>query len=119
METEKLLRIVTDALEELKAKDIRAIDVRGQTSITDIMVIASGSSDRQVRAIAENVVDKTKQRGVRPLGVEGESGGEWILVDLIDVVVHVMLPHTREFYNLEKLWAVKDPAARSASGRSS
>ncbi|MEI7037326.1 ribosome silencing factor [Fulvimonas yonginensis] len=99
---------VIDALEELKAKDIREIDVRGKTSVTDLLVIASGTSARHVKSIADEVVKFAKKAGVMPLGVEGEQEAEWVLVDLGDVVVHVMLPRIREFYGLERLWTVGD-----------
>lgn len=105
LETERLKRIVVEALEDLKAVDLRVLDVRGQTSITDVMVIASGTSDRHVKALADSVLERTREAGVRPLGVEGERAAEWVLVDLGDVVVHVMLPQVREFYQLEKLWS--------------
>lgn len=107
MNTEDLTKLVIDALEDVKAVDIKVLDVREQTGITDVMVIASGNSDRQTRALANNVVVKAKEAGVRPLGVEGERGGEWVLVDLGDVVVHIMLPDTREFYGLERLWGAE------------
>jgi len=99
---------VIDALEELKAKDIREIDVRGKTSIADLLVIASGTSARHVKSIADEVVKFAKKAGVMPLGVEGEQEAEWVLVDLGDVIVHVMLPRIREFYGLERLWTVGD-----------
>lgn len=99
-----LLQIVAGALDDTKALDIRTLDVQHLTTVTDTMVIASGRSDRQVRAIAAAIVEQCKKAGYRPLGVEGERSGEWILVDLGGVVVHVMLPRVREFYNLEKLW---------------
>ena len=104
MQNEQLVKIVTAALEEVKAKDIVTIDVRGKTSITDFMIIASGSSARQVKALAENVIEKAKEQGVRPVGSEGLDGGEWALIDLNDVVVHVMRPEVRDFYQLERLW---------------
>ena len=116
MNAEKLEEIVIDALDGLKAVDVRVLDVRDRTSITDIMVIASGTSNRHVKALAEHVIDKARRNGVRPLGVEGEREGEWILVDLCDVVVHVMLPRVRDFYNLEKLWAIDAPEAISELG---
>lgn len=99
---------VINALDELKAKDIREIDVRGKTSIADLLVIASGTSARHVKSIADEVVKFAKQAGVMPLGVEGEQEAEWVLVDLGDVIVHVMLPRIREFYGLERLWTVGD-----------
>ena len=105
-----LLGQVHHALEELKARDVREIDVRGKTGITDFMVIASGTSSRHVKSIADEVVKQAKQAGVAPLGVEGEREAEWVLVDLGDVVVHVMMPRTREFYGLERLWTVGDSA---------
>ncbi|MDH3979951.1 MAG: ribosome silencing factor [Gammaproteobacteria bacterium] len=103
---DRLLATTLAALEDMKAVDVRVIDVRGQTSITDIMVVASGTSTRHVKAIADNVELEAKQTGVQALGVEGEKGSEWILIDLADVVVHVMMPAVREFYALEKLWSV-------------
>jgi len=99
-----LLQLVASALDGLKAADVQVLDVRHLTTVTDTMVIASGRSDRHVRAIAGAVVEQCKRAGYRPLGVEGERSGEWVLVDLADVVVHVMLPRVREFYSLEKLW---------------
>ena len=99
-----LLQLVSTALDGLKAADVQVLDVRHLTTVTDTMVIACGRSDRHVRAIASAVVEQCKRAGYRPLGVEGERSGEWVLVDLADVVVHVMLPRVREFYNLEKLW---------------
>jgi ribosome-associated protein len=99
-----LSEIVTTALDDLKAENVHALDVRHLTTVTDTMVIASGRSDRHVRAIANAVVEQVKKAGYKPLGVEGARSGEWVLVDLADLVVHVMLPRVREFYNLEKLW---------------
>ncbi|HEX4648256.1 MAG TPA: ribosome silencing factor [Steroidobacteraceae bacterium] len=95
---------VTAALDDMKAANVRVLDVRGLTDIVDTMVIASGNSDRHVRSIAERVVEKAKAAGFRPLGTEGERDGEWVLVDLQDILVHVMLPRVREFYALERLW---------------
>jgi len=106
--TATLRKSVIDALEELKAKDVREIDVRGKTSIADLLVIASGTSARHVKSIANEVTKFAKLAGVVPLGVEGEVEGEWVLVDLGDVIVHVMLPRIREFYGLERLWTVGD-----------
>ena len=106
--TATLRKSVIAALEELKAKDVREIDVRGKTSIADLLVIASGTSARHVKSIADEVSKFAKKAGVMPLGVEGEQEGEWVLVDLGDVIVHVMLPRIREFYGLERLWTVGD-----------
>jgi ribosome-associated protein len=104
--TATLHRRVLAALDELKANDIREIDVRGRTSIADLLIIASGTSSRHVKAIADEVVKFAKRAGMLPLGVEGEDSAEWVLVDLGDIIVHVMLPRVREFYGLERLWAV-------------
>jgi ribosome-associated protein len=103
-----LLRSVHAAIDELKARDAVEIDVRGKTSVCDYMVIASGTSTRHVKSIADEVVKNAKQLDCQPLGVEGEQEAEWVLVDLGDVVVHVMLPRIREFYALERLWTVGD-----------
>jgi ribosome-associated protein len=108
MDSNALRDLVVDAIEEMKGQDLVVLDVSTLTDVTDRMVIASGRSDRQVRAIAENVIEKSKAGGVRPLGVEGLDRGEWVLVDLCDVVVHVMQPETREYYQLEKLWTGLD-----------
>ncbi len=110
-----LRKVVLAALDDIKAKDVREIDVRGKTSITDFMVIASGTSTRHVRSIANEVAVQAKQIGCVPIGVEGEREGDWVLVDLGDVIVHVMLPRVREFYALERLWTVGDQAP-SAEG---
>ena len=95
---------VTSALEDMKAVNVRVLDVRGLTDVADTMIIASGNSDRHVRSIAERVSQQAKAAGFRPLGTEGARDGEWVLVDLQDVLVHVMLPRVREFYGLERLW---------------
>lgn len=105
---DKLLECVREALESLKAKEVVEIDVIGKSSVADYMVIASGTSSRHVKSIADEVVKFAKQLGQMPLGVEGEGEAEWVLVDLGDVVVHVMLPRVREFYALERLWTVGD-----------
>src|ERR1700743_624639 len=107
--------LVQAALEDMKAVNVRIMDVRGLTDISDTMIIASGISDRHVRSIADRVVQNAKAAGFRPFGVEGARDGEWALVDLHDVIVHVMLPRVREFYGLESLWdqpAVKSPPSQ-------
>lgn len=109
METEKLKALIVDALEDVKATDIKVIDVRGRSSITDLIIIATGGSNRQVKAAADNVVKKALENRIRPLGIEGEQVGEWALVDLGDAVIHVMQAQVRDFYNLEKLWGVDEP----------
>ena len=103
---DRLLKIVVDAIDDMKGVDLLIIDVRDMTSITDRMVITSGTSTRHVKSIAETVALKAKQGGFPALGVEGAQAAEWVLIDLGDVVVHVMTPAIREFYALEKLWAV-------------
>ena len=103
---DRLLAITLAALEDLKGVDAKVIDVRDLTSITDRMVIVSGTSTRHVKALADHVTLQAKKNGVPVLGVEGEQGAEWVLIDLGDVVVHVMLPEVRDFYALEKLWSV-------------
>ena len=105
---EILRKQVLAALDELKAKDVKEIDVRGKTSIADILIIASGTSTRHVKSLADEVVRFVKKAGMMPLGVEGEREAEWVLVDLGDIIVHVMLPRIREFYGLERLWTVGD-----------
>ena len=110
MQVETIRDLVVKTLEDMKALDIQVIDVRGKTSITDYFVIASGTSDRHVKAVAEAVAFQAKQAGNPPLGTEGAEEGEWALVDLNGVVVHVMQPRVRDFYQLERLWAV-DPRA--------
>ena len=106
IDSDRLLEVVLAALDEMKGVDVQVVDVRGLTSITDHMVVVSGTSTRHVKAMAEYVVEQAKKHGCKPLGVEGETTAEWMLVDLADVVVHVMMPETREFYALEKLWSV-------------
>ena len=104
MQSNELLSIVLAALDDGKANDVKVIDVSAKTSITDYMIIASGTSERHVRSLAEQVQEKAKELGFDVLGMEGQDTGEWVLVDLGDAVVHVMKPQIREFYQLEKLW---------------
>ena len=101
-----LKTVVTDALADMKALEVKVLDVRGLTDIADFMVIASGTSDRHVRSVAQRVVEKTKEAGFRPHGVEGQQDSDWVLIDLNEMIVHVMLPRVREFYGLEKLWDI-------------
>lgn len=102
---DQLQQLVIDAMDDLKARDIRPIDVASVAGFTDRMIFASGTSNRHVKSIAQSVLDKAKQAGLNPLGTEGEDIGEWILIDLGDVVAHIMLPDTREFYDIERLWS--------------
>jgi ribosome-associated protein len=111
-----LSQVVGQALDDLKADAINVLDVRHLTTVTDTMIVASGRSDRHVRSIGSAVVEQCKKAGFKPIGVEGQRSGEWVLVDLGDLVVHVMLPRVREFYNLEKLWDLPARAEDAASG---
>lgn len=104
MEHEQLKQFVIDKIEDLKARDIVDLDVKGKSTMTDTMLVCSGNSKRHVISIAENVVVEAKKAGFAPLGMEGEDTGEWVLVDMGDVVLHVMQDQTRDFYQLEKLW---------------
>jgi ribosome-associated protein len=114
MQSERLSRLAIEALEDLKAVDIVRLEVRKLSDFTDYMIIASGRSARQVAALAEHLVMKAKEAGEAPLGVEGLRDGEWVLVDLCDVVVHIMQPEVREFYQLEKLWGGRESAERES-----
>ncbi len=111
MDNAELQKLVIDALEDVKATDIRVVDVLGKSNVTDVMIIASGNTARQVKALADNVVEKAKKAGVQPVGTEGEQHADWILIDLGDIVVHVMQPSVRDYYNLEKLWGDDSPVA--------
>lgn len=102
----RLQQVVREALDDLKARDITEIDVKGKSSVTDLLVIASGTSSRHVKSISDEVIRKAKQAGMPPIGVEGQREAEWVLVDLGDIVVHVMQPRTRDFYGLERMWGL-------------
>ncbi|WP_028293389.1 ribosome silencing factor [Oceanobacter kriegii] len=115
MQTEQIKDLVIDALDDMKAKDITVLDVRGRTSVTDWMVIATGTSSRHVSAVAGNVEEKTKDAGLRPNGTEGRSSSDWVLIDLIDVVVHVMTDQARQFYDLERLWGEPADAGKGTA----
>jgi len=114
LSSETLRDLVSASLDDGKAEDIRVLDVRSLTTITDYMVVASGRSARQVKALKDRVLEAARNENVRPLGVEGENAGEWVLIDFGDVIVHTMQPETREHYQLEKLWENTSPAAPSA-----
>jgi ribosome-associated protein len=105
--SQSLKEIVISALEEVKAENITSLDVRELTGVMDTMIVASGNSNRQVKSLANNVAVEGKDAGFELLGVEGDDTAEWILVDFGDVIVHIMLPATRAFYDLEKLWSVR------------
>lgn len=111
-----VVKVVEGALDEMKAVNVKVLDVYRLTDIADTMIIASGNSDRHVRSIADRIIEHAKKAGFRPMGVEGERDGEWVLVDLQDVIVHIMLPRVREFYRLESLWDVS-AARREAAER--
>jgi ribosome-associated protein len=112
---DQLLQLVLSSLEDFKAIDIQEIDVSPKNPLADRFVIASGSSTRHVKSMAENLVMRTKAAGCPPLGVEGQEQAEWVLVDLNDIIVHLMLPQTRAFYNLEKLWEASSAQRSSAA----
>ena len=115
MNSEQLCDLVVAALEDVRARDIVRLDVKDLTTVTDYMVVASGTSSRHVKALADAVAEKSREAGHRPAGIEGEAGGEWVLLDLHDTLVHVMLPRVREFYNLEKLWSLRPATEQFAS----
>ena len=117
MKTSSLVNLVVHAVEDIKGLDVKVLDVAALTTITDHMVICTGTSNRHVKSIADNVIQKAKEAGYRPLGVEGLDAGEWVLVDLADAVVHVMQAQARAFYQLEKLWDVPPPEAELATAK--
>ena len=104
MDKKQTIDLSLRALDDLKALDVRVLDVSEKSTITEVMIIATGTSTRHVKAIADNLALEAKKQGNQPLGIEGEQGSDWVLIDLVDVVVHIMLQQTRDFYNLEKLW---------------
>jgi len=106
MVIDELKQLAIDALEDLKAEDITVLDVNGKTTVTDWLIIATGSSSRHVKSLANNVAIEAKNAGIPPIGTEGEVEGEWVLVDLGDVIVHVMQQQVREYYDLESLWSL-------------
>ncbi len=114
MQIDQLIKVAQQALEDLKAKDVVLLDVQGKSSVTDFMLIASGTSRRHVNSIADEVVEKVKEAGLRPLGTEGQETGDWILVDLGDLIVHVMMPDARSFYDLERLWRFEEDTAEAS-----
>lgn len=116
--TEDMVKTAVAAIEELKGQDIVTIDVREKTSVTDVMIIASGTSSRHVKAVAENVVEKLKAAGTRPIGAEGLDGGEWALLDMGSIIVHVMQVPTRQFYDLERLWQGAEQSRAQKGGES-
>lgn len=117
MKVKELTHLVFEALDDLKAVDARVLDVREKTNVTDVMVIATGTSARHVKSLANNVVVEAKKNGETPIGIEGDDTGEWVLVDLGDVVVHILQAEIRDFYQLEKLWDTESQEqAESSNG---
>jgi ribosome-associated protein len=102
----ELKELVIEALEDIKGEDIVCLDISELTDISDYMIVVSGASNRQVKALVNNVIEEARSIGVKPLGIEGQEQGEWVLIDLTDVIVHVMLPSVRDFYDLERLWSM-------------
>jgi ribosome-associated protein len=115
MNLDELKALAVNAVEDLKAFDVNVVDVQGRSSITDVLVFASGRSDRQVKAIANNVIQEAKKADIQPLGVEGLNTGDWVLVDLGDLVVHVMLPQVRDYYGIERIWEVDESDSSGTS----
>lgn len=106
LKTEEILKIVQDVLDERKGQNITVLNVEGKTSVTDFMILVTSTSERHAKALSDYVIEKVKENGFTPLGVEGQQGSDWVLVDLGDVILHVMTAQAREFYQLEKLWSV-------------
>ncbi len=118
MNADALVKLIVTTLDDGKGRDITVVDVRGKTSMTDFMVVASGTSERHVKSLAGHVAEEAKKNETQPIGVEGEDVGEWVLVDLGEVIVHVMKPQTRDFYQLEKLWRGEAGSAEMLPGLS-
>lgn len=116
MDIEAMKQAVIDALEDIKGFDITVLDVQKLTSMTTYMIVASANSSRQAKSLADNVREKLKELGVEIRGIEGEKEGEWVLVDLGDIIVHIMLPATRAYYNLEQLWGAVEQQRQGKSG---
>ncbi|MCX7089528.1 MAG: ribosome silencing factor [Methylococcales bacterium] len=106
MQATELLNIIETVLDDKKAQDLTVIDVRGRSSVTDYMVVATGTSNRHLSSMSHYASEAVKEKGFKPLGIEGDQGSDWVLVDLGDVVVHLMTEQARDYYQLEKLWAV-------------
>ncbi|MBN0986401.1 MULTISPECIES: ribosome silencing factor [Amphritea] len=115
MEMDQMISAVREALDDMKARDIVEIDVTNKSTVTDRMVIASGTSKRHVMSIGQHVQEEMKHKGLMPLGIEGQDTGEWVLVDLGDLVVHVMMPDARSFYDLEKLWGFDEEVGQDTA----
>ncbi len=115
MQIEQLKRLILNVLGDMKARDVSVMDVRNKTAVTDFMIVASGTSERHVKTLAETVAFRAKDAGAPPLGTEGVREGEWALVDLNGLVVHIMLPKVRDFYNLERLWSAPALVASEAA----
>lgn len=111
----ELKDLVIQALEDVKGEEIVCLDVGEMTELADYMVVASGNSNRQVKALVANVLEQALHTGIKPLGVEGQTEGEWVLIDLTDVIVHVMLPKVRDFYDLESLWSMRPGKAEEST----
>jgi ribosome-associated protein len=116
MQAEQILKIVQDVLDERKGQNITTLDVRGKTSFTDYMVVVTGTSDRHLKSLCDYVAEKLKESGIKPLGIEGDLGSDWVLLDLGDVIVHAMNAQARGFYQLEKLWSVDDSKDEQQAG---
>ena len=109
MQVEELLNCVQDVLDERKGQNITTLDVRSKTSFTDYMVVVTGTSDRHLKSLCEYIIEKAREKDFKPLGMEGDLGSDWVLLDLGDVIVHAMTAQAREYYQLEKLWSVDHP----------